>query len=909
MESPMTDPGRDLNPLLAALWRSPDLCHQVGVLDRTSGHFSNLPVSNIGDAINRAAASSAAGNDAYIACAEYATPYNRTAANASAAWAFWLDIDVGESKTAQGKGYATNEEAQQAVEKFCMGTDMPRSTHQVGSGSGLHVYFVCDGFIPREVWLVSAKKLKALTHALGLLADDSRTADIASVLRIPGTLNFKYAPPRPVTLLQAGNQYISLDAMLKAIDRAFEKYCPPIRTAAETNGAEGYDFSARSNTNSADYGAPDLVRLASALATLEPDCDDHEWKFGRIAPLARAANAHPEMAADLKKLGQLWSSGELRGKASMAWVTPGNTNGLTGEEVFESVWQRFLDAPPTDGHTSLGTIFHDAEKAGWLDPTREDFDTCDYEIIQGKPEAAKDKPSGPITLDEALELAKALVAEVGIDVGAPFEPAALAALRIIHQASRADYVRTRAALKQANKSMSVAALDHAVKGEPADPHLAQTHHGYAQDILAELTVDHWPPVGYEGVLWVVNASTAIWERCEQERVERLVAERHDGKDHCARRSDYSSIALHALSLATNSAFFAEAPIGVACPGGFLQVVEDLVEVVKLTPDHRQRVMLPFTPADLATPLFDKFMKETFETARAGETEQQIALLQEITGATMVGIMHRYQKAAQLYEPFGRAGKGTFMQIATGLVPPNFVKAVSPFKWDDEYYLAMLAGARLNVVGELDEAKAIPAATFKTVLGGDLLMGRHPAGRPVSFKCQAAQIFMSNHPITTKDQSEAFFSRWLLLEFPNSRTRLGLPIDPTLADRIIASEMPGIAYWAMQGAVRLLRNGKFSPSTAHDRLMAQWRKSTNSLEEFIGDVCAVAPDFREKRSVFYQCYTHWCKDNGRKPFAKGRVKDLLERNVGLGISLAEINGYETLKGVQVNADFKAGVFEL
>lgn len=904
-----TGPGHNPDQLLAALWRSPDLCHQVGVLDRPSGHFSNHPVSNIGDAIDKTAASSAAGNDAYVACAEYATPDNRTAANASGAWAFWLDIDVGDRKAAEGRGYATIKEAQQAVEKFCIEADLPHPTHQVGSGSGLHVYFVCDGLISREVWLTSARKMKALTHALDLHADDTRTADLASVLRMPGTLNYKYNPPALVALLHSDDQYISQDAMLEAIDRAFDSFCAPRTTAGATSRAEGYNSSTRGNTNPSGYGAPDLAKLASALTTLEPDCDDHEWKFARIAPLARAANAHPEMAADLKKLGQAWSSGELRGKASKAWVTPGNTNGLTGESVFESVWQRFLNEPPTDGHTSLGTIFHDAEQAGWLDPARENFDTCDYEIIQGKPEAASDKPSGPITLEEALEVAKALVAEVGIDVGAPFERDALAALRIIHQASLADYVRTRAALKQANKAVSVVALDHAVMGEPADPHLAQTHHGYAQDILAELKVDGWPPVGYEGVLWVVNASTAIWERYEQERVERLVAERHDGKDFCSRRSDYTSIALHTLSLATNPAFFAEAPIGVACPGGFLQVVGDAIELVKLTPDHRQRVMLPFTPADLPTPLFEKFMKETFETARAGETEQQIGLLQEITGTTMAGIMHRYQKAAQLYEPFGRAGKGTFMQIATGLVPPNFVKAVSPFKWDDEYYLAMLAGARLNVVGELDEAKAIPAATFKTVLGGDLLTGRHPAGRPISFKNHAAHIFMSNHPITTKDQSEAFFSRWLLVEFPNSRSRLGLSIDPTLADRIIASEMPGIAFWAMQGAVRLLRNGKFSNSSAHDRLMAQWRKSTNSLEEFIGDVCAVAPDVREKRSVFYQCYTHWCKDNGRKPFAKGRVKDLLERNVGLGVSLAEINGYETLKGVQVDADFKASVFQL
>ena len=210
---------------------------------------------------------------------------------------------------------------------------------------------------------------------------------------------------------------------------------------------------------------------------------------------------------------------------------------------------------------------------------------------------------------------------------------------------------------------------------------------------------------------------------------------------------------------------------------------------------------------------------------------------------------------------------------------------------------------MNVVGELPDDKPIPAAAFKTLIGGDLVSGRHPAGRPISFKNGAAHIFMSNHLLTTKDQSEAFFTRWLLIEFPNSRLRLGLPIDPTLADRIIATEMQGIAFWAMQGAVRLLRNGKFSNSIVHDRLMAQWRKSTNSLEEFIDEVCNLGADLKERRSDFYRCYTYWCRDSGRRPFAKGKVKDLLAYNVGMSVSLVELDGYETFRGVQVKAEFK------
>lgn len=131
----------------------------------------------------------------------------------------------------------------------------------------------------------------------------------------------------------------------------------------------------------------------------------------------------------------------------------------------------------------------------------------------------------------------------------------------------------------------------------------------------------------------------------------------------------------------------------------------------------------------------------------------------------------------------------------------------------------------------------------------------------------------------------------------------MPLDPGLAERIIANEMPGIAYWALEGARRLLANDRFSSSSAHERLMAQWRRSTSSLDEFIHERCVLDADHETRRSVLYATYTKWCSESGRKPFSKGRVKDLLEHNVGMGVRLVELNGYETFCGLSVKPEPK------
>lgn len=510
--------------------------------------------------------------------------------------------------------------------------------------------------------------------------------------------------------------------------------------------------------------------------------------------------------------------------------------------------------------------------------------------------------SDGLQLAKASGLIKRILPLVKTDSAAALEVEAVDALAVIRQHSYAEFHRVRAELKQANKNVSLIALDGAIKARAAVNFTAPTHHGYASDVIARLAVGQWRPIGYEGSLYVVDEDSGLWVKHPVGALIRLVAETHDGKDNCERSSDYSGIANHAISLATNDAFFENAPVGLACPDGFYQIVENEVVVTPLSPAHRQRVKIEVTPKQQDTPLFDTFLHETFASTTQDEEQQQVALVQEISGAIMLGLMHKHQKAVQFYDPFGRAGKGTLERILRQLVPPSFVTAVSPFVWDKEYYVASLAGARLNVVGELPDSDSIPAAVFKTVTGGDLLTGRHPTHRPISFKNEAAHLFMSNYLINTKDHSEAFFSRWLIVEFPNSRLRSGLPLDPGLPERIIQNELPGIAYWALQGAIRLMRNGQFSGSSAHDRLMAQWRCSTNSLEEFIRECCDLAEKYTYKRSSFYRAYTSWCKDSGRRGFAKGKVRDLLANNIGMGISLKEINGYETFRGLRLKPSY-------
>lgn len=174
--------------LLSSMWRS-NAIHQIATLK--NGNFKNIPVKSIPDALKLAENFTEDGFDVYFACAEFKTDTNRKADNALGAWGYWFDIDCGIEKAKKGAGYATKKEANTAFLNFIKQTKLPYPDFVVDSGNGLHIYFCSEVFIPTTDWKNGADKLKALTKHYRLLADDSRTADIASVLRFPNTKNYK----------------------------------------------------------------------------------------------------------------------------------------------------------------------------------------------------------------------------------------------------------------------------------------------------------------------------------------------------------------------------------------------------------------------------------------------------------------------------------------------------------------------------------------------------------------------------------------------------------------------------------------------------------------------------------------------------------------------------------------------
>ena len=120
--------------------------------------------------------------------------YSRKADDCLFVRSFFIDLDVGADKDYQSKG-----DAHTALYKLIGETGLPDPV-VIDSGGGVHAYWIMDEDIPKDEWKPVAETFKALCLQ-HISIDPVVTADAARIMRAPDTLNYKFDPPEPTSVV------------------------------------------------------------------------------------------------------------------------------------------------------------------------------------------------------------------------------------------------------------------------------------------------------------------------------------------------------------------------------------------------------------------------------------------------------------------------------------------------------------------------------------------------------------------------------------------------------------------------------------------------------------------------------------------------------------------------------------
>lgn len=791
--------------------------------------FSNVPVARVDEAVARAFSADASGKDAYFACAQFANADSRKGENAVEARSFWLDLDCG-----PGKPYANQKEAGAALTVFCKSAGLPAPTHVVSSGAGLHVYWALEAPVPATEWKGYASKLKVLTHHHKLAADDSRTDDIASVLRVPGTRNWKKPDaPKPVRLLR-GAFPIRQSDFLGRLENAYQMAgSPALRSHGPVRAVE-----------SGDAVQSEVVALCEVMARKHADLWD-----GSCLDVAA-----PELAGDKPAfVGQ----GADRMEGVRAPMYQGDRTRADCEFCNQAIWEAARLGVPEE---RLAPTVWAAYQCGAMFLNDDDQEDRSRKILQYALPKQMDKYLA--RRGAAVAQAEAVQADTCGELLSDTTPGDVLAGRYYARAAKGKlkYCRPRGLWMHFDGLRWVfceAGEEMRFAKRVADAILERAAKLFAAD-----QGKHGALLSFAKKLQNLPRMLAMVEMAKSEE---------------------------GMTVATMSALDSDPWLlgvrnGVANlkTGELLQADPAMLITRQAAAEYS---------ADAECPAWQAFLDQIF--SGDGET---VAFLQRACGYSLSGVVT--EEVLFICHGYGANGKSVFANVLMTIMadyaqaaPSSLLTVRSANDTGARNDLARLCGARMLGINETQSGDRLDEQIVKQIAGRELISARFLHKEYFDFWPTAKPWLRTNHKPIITGEDDGIWRRLMLIPF--SRKFAEHERDPYLEQKLLA-ERDGILAWMVRGCLDWQKRG-LKPSRTVRADTATYRKDSDLLGEFLEDRTALGNDDRTEQSALFAAYRNWHEAGGTRAGSKASLTRKMKER---GFSEARSNGKRYYMGLHL-----------
>ena len=306
------------------------------------------------------------------------------------------------------------------------------------------------------------------------------------------------------------------------------------------------------------------------------------------------------------------------------------------------------------------------------------------------------------------------------------------------------------------------------------------------------------------------------------------------------------------------------------------------------------------------------VKESFyeETVASRIFEQWVnnkwPLLLEIIGYCLLSGEYPLNKAVMLVDIEGREGrngKSTFLSLLEALLSETNVSHI-PLQdlMNGRFMRSQLYGKMANIFADLPAEAPRETGYFKTLTGEDVITADRKHRDPITFKNYAKLIFSTNKLPEVQDLTDAFWRRWIVVEFPN-RFEDNPGFSRMLRDELLPREAGKILSYALIAVKHVMTEGKFSFQEEEGSYREKWLRKANSVYAFIkiGEeqgFLEFGVDKREESKSLYNAYQRWCDEEDREIVSPRRFTEELER---LGYPKRKIGGERYYIGLSLKKE--------
>jgi len=234
--------------------------------------------------------------------------------------------------------------------------------------------------------------------------------------------------------------------------------------------------------------------------------------------------------------------------------------------------------------------------------------------------------------------------------------------------------------------------------------------------------------------------------------------------------------------------------------------------------------------------------------------------------------------AIMFNGIGRNGKSKTLRLMEKFVGDKNVCNVPISSMQKENFdLEDLFGKLLNSAGDVGKTALKDTGCFKELTGRDGVNLKRKFKRTLRFVNYAKHIFACNDLPIVYDNSEGFWTKWVLIDFPfefktkeeinqlpeNQRINKKL-IDIEILEKISTQEeLNGLLNLALDGLDRLLTNKDFSYTKGTEEIKKIWKRRANSFLAFCEDCIIESSEGNIPKFFLRKQYGVYCKQHGLK----------------------------------------------
>jgi putative DNA primase/helicase len=275
------------------------------------------------------------------------------------------------------------------------------------------------------------------------------------------------------------------------------------------------------------------------------------------------------------------------------------------------------------------------------------------------------------------------------------------------------------------------------------------------------------------------------------------------------------------------------------------------------------------------PRWLQFLNEIFAGDKA-----LIGFIQRAVGYTLTGDIREHV----LFFCYGqgRNGKSTFLEalrelMASYSIQSDFSTFQSTRNEGPRHDLARMRGARMVSAIEARGDRSFDETVLKQMTGGDTVTARNLYESSFEFKPQFKLWLAANHLPLVREQTEAFWSRILMIPFtvviPAHKRKKNL-------SRQLIKELPGILNWALEGCAEWKKNGLMAPDTVR-KAISDYKDEYDIVGEYFKERCKLDMSEWTSRSALYQSFVDWWQETrGRNPLSHTAFNRLLSERVDI-----------------------------